>query len=262
MGLIQITDPFLNPDGSQWTGTIIYTLLYPTTVDGATIVGAQQAIQVSNGISIQLAPGLYTVQLNQSGLREVITEAWGVPFSGGPYTVAQIQGNITLQGGFGSVTLTGTPSAGQVPTATGPTAATWQGATLQSNTVEVLNAAMLQLDTVPVTLLPALGPGKISWPIRLLCQQKNAFYVSGSQLLELAFGTLGANTGVGSFGFLRGNGNANDIDTVYLPGTLNGEAALYENLPLIGFADGPVTQPDGAGGNVYITTWYLEYELQ
>ena len=232
-GFISIVDPFLNPDGSQWTGSITYTLLYATTVPGATIVNAEQQFNVVNGINICLSPGLYRVVLQQNGFAYSITTSWGVPASGGPYTVAEIQGNITLQ-----------PNV------------------LQANTITVTNEQMLALDTTAITLLPALGPNVIAWPIRLLCQQTNAFYVSGSQLLELAFGTLDSHTGVGSFGFLSGTGNAKDIDTLFLPGTLNGESTLYANLPLIGFADGPVTQPDGAGGTVTITTWYLTFSVQ
>lgn len=125
-GFISIIDSFLNPDGSQWTGSITYTLLYATTAAGATVVNAEQQFNVVNGINICLAPGLYTVILQQSGFAYSITSSWGVPVSGGPYTVSEISSNVTLQGSFGAVTLTGTPSTGQVPTATSPTAATWQ----------------------------------------------------------------------------------------------------------------------------------------
>ena len=125
-GFISIVDPFLNPDGSSWTGSITYTLRYATTVAGAFIVNAEQQFNVSNGINLCLAPGLYTIVMQQSGFAFSITSDWGVPVSGGPYTVAEISSNVTLQGSFGAVTLTGTPSTGQVPTATSPTAATWQ----------------------------------------------------------------------------------------------------------------------------------------
>lgn len=125
-GFISIVDPFLNPDGSQWTGSITYTLRYATTVAGAFVVNAEQQFNVSNGINLCLAPGLYTVVMQQSGFTFSITSEWGVPVSGGPYTVAEISSNVTLQGSFGAVMLTGTPSTGQVPTAISPTAATWQ----------------------------------------------------------------------------------------------------------------------------------------
>ena len=111
-GFIQITDPFLNPNGSPWSGSIVYTLAYNTTATGATIVGAQQQFNVTSGISICLAPGLYApVILNQGGTSFPITNAWGVPVSGGPYTVAQIQGNITLTVGPGGA-VTWTQGAG------------------------------------------------------------------------------------------------------------------------------------------------------
>ena len=167
--LIQITDPFLLPDGTNWTGTIIYTLLYATTLNGSTVVGAQQAIQVTDGISVQLAPGLYSVQLNQSGLREVYTAQWGVPVSGGPYTVAEISSNVSLQGSFGGVVLSGTPTTGQIPTATSPTSATWQtptsGGLLQSNTVSISSAQLISDN--PIVLVPAAGSGMVVFPFAI-----------------------------------------------------------------------------------------------
>lgn len=106
-GFIQITDTFLNPDGSAWSGSIVYTLAYNTTVAGQTIVGARQQFNVTSGISRCLAPGLYTpVTLQQSGFSYVQTTSWGVPIGGGPYTIAQIQGNITLTTSVGAVTVT------------------------------------------------------------------------------------------------------------------------------------------------------------
>lgn len=125
-GFISIIDAFLNPDGSQWTGSITYTLRYATTAAGATVVNAEQQFNVANGIDICLAPGLYTVVLQQSGFAFAIASEWGIPISGGPYTVAEISSNVTLQGSFGSVLLLGSPVTGQVPTAVSSTEATWQ----------------------------------------------------------------------------------------------------------------------------------------
>lgn len=96
-GYTSIVDPFLNPDGSAWTGAITYTLAYNTTVAGATIVGAKQNINIINGMSLCLAPGLYSpVTLQQSGQRNPITTSWGVPAAPGPYTYAQIAGAATI----------------------------------------------------------------------------------------------------------------------------------------------------------------------
>ena len=96
-GFISIVDPFLNPDRSAWTGSIVYTLLINSTAAGATVVGARQQFDVSTtGINICLAPGLYAVTLNQSGVTYAVTSQWTVPNSGGPYTVAEISSSTTL----------------------------------------------------------------------------------------------------------------------------------------------------------------------
>ena len=103
-GFINIVDPFLNPDSTVWTGSITYTLQYATTVAGATLVEARQAINVSDGIDICLAPGLYTVVYNQSGQRLPVTSQWTVPPTGGPYTIADLEGVGPVTG---SLTVTG-----------------------------------------------------------------------------------------------------------------------------------------------------------
>jgi len=103
-GFINIVDPFLNPDSTVWTGSITYTLQYATTVAGATLVEARQVINVSDGIDICLAPGLYTVAYNQSGQRLPVTSQWTVPPTGGPYTIADLEGVVPVAG---SLTVTG-----------------------------------------------------------------------------------------------------------------------------------------------------------
>ena len=103
-GFINIVDPFLNPDSTVWTGSITYTLQYATTVAGATLVEARQVINVSDGIDICLAPGLYTVVYNQSGQRLPVTSQWTVPPTGGPYTIADLEGVGPVTG---SLTVTG-----------------------------------------------------------------------------------------------------------------------------------------------------------
>ena len=107
-GFINIVDPFLNPDSTVWTGSITYTLQYATTVSGATLVQARQVINVSDGIDICLAPGMYTVVYNQSGQRLSITSQWTVPPIGGPYTIADLEGVVPVTG---SLTVTGPFSA-------------------------------------------------------------------------------------------------------------------------------------------------------
>ena len=107
-GFINIVDPFLNPDSTVWTGSITYTLQYATTVSGATLLQARQVINVSDGIDICLAPGMYTVVYNQSGQRLSITSQWTVPPIGGPYTIADLEGVVPVTG---SLTVTGPFSA-------------------------------------------------------------------------------------------------------------------------------------------------------
>lgn len=93
-GFISIVDPFLNPDGSVWTGSITYTLLYATTAGGATLVKARQVTNISNGVNLCLAPGIYGVVYNQSGQDYPTTSQWNVPATGGPYTVATISQGV------------------------------------------------------------------------------------------------------------------------------------------------------------------------
>ena len=259
-GFISIVDPFLNPDGTNWTGSITYTLLYATTVAGATIVNAEQQFNVSNGINICLAPGLYSVVLQQNGFAYRVTTAWGVPVSGGPYTVAEIQGNITLQGGAGGVLISGTPSAGQVPTATAPTTGTWQTPALLSHTVMLTQADLLALQTVPVTLVPAPGPNQIIHPTLCISEQVAATTSTANQFLQVGYGSIDSFFGIDSFGCLSGMGGTY-VDSTLFFGILNGPSSNYAGQPLIGFASDAVSQPDGPSGNAYFTTYYVLFEV-
>ena len=265
--LIQITDPFLLPDGTNWTGTIIYTLLYATTLDGATVVGAQQALQITNGISIQLAPGLYNVQLNQSGLRDVITAQWGVPVSGGPYTVAEISSNVSLQGSFGGVVLSGTPTTGQVPTATSPTAATWQSpaggsGNLLTRVVTINRAAVLALNSVAVTLIPATA-GAVNLLQFVMVQQDNAFYQTDSQQLRFAFGAIGSPVSENSAGMLFAQGSAVYLDDARFGSPLTNDTATnFVNQPYIAYTTDAVTESGGTGGDVTFTVFYLQVAVE
>lgn len=113
-GFISIVDPFLNPDGSQWSGAITYTLAYNTTAAGATIVSARQNINVFNGLSLCLAPGIYSpVTLQQSGQRYPVTTQWTVPVLGSPLTYAQITGAVSISGYSSGLTLPATCTVGQ-----------------------------------------------------------------------------------------------------------------------------------------------------
>lgn len=261
-GYISIVDPFQLPNGQAWTGSIVYTLAYNTTVAGATVVNARQQFNVTNGINICLAPGLYTpVTLNQSGFNFSVTQSWGVPSTGGPYTVAQIQGTINLGGGAqgpaGPTGATG-PAGPQGPTgATGPA-----GGLLLSSTVTWTRAQVLALNTVCQALVPALGANQIIVPVRIVIQQTNAFYTSMDEVMDIAEGTCGANTVVGDFGPWTDSGDAKYIDSYFFPGTLNANYTAYANETLIAFATDPITEANGTGGSVYVTTWYYAFTVQ
>lgn len=251
-GFIQITDPFLLPNAAPWSGSIVYTLAYPTTVAGSSVPAAQQQFNVTSGISRCLAPGLYTpVQLFQGGTSFAVTQAWGVPVSGGPYTIAQISSNVTLMGSFGSVVLSGTPSAGQVPTATSPTAATWQtpasGAIL-STRVTLQQSDILNLSTIPVTLIGAPGAGK--YLAILLCvtsQNDNPTYTSDG-----AAAFLIGNNVVGDQNIFFNSGDAS-FYFQFAPVVVTGDGSTLVNQPYTLSATGAVT---GTGGTMTVITYY------
>jgi hypothetical protein len=226
-GFIQITDPFLNPNGTPWSGSIVYTLAYNTTVAGATIVGARQQFNVTSGISICLAPGLYApVVLNQGGFSSPITNSWGIPASGGPYTIAQIQGNITLQ----------------VP------------GVLMSRTV-LTQAQVLLLNTTPQTFVPPPGAGFAVQPVSIIVTQTgSATYLTGDQAFNFSIGS----DLVASLGCFKNVGGAGHATYVQSAGALDedyffGDGTLYSNIPLIGST---TTNPTGTGGNVIVVVYY------
>jgi len=95
-GYINILDDFLNPDGTSWTGSITYTLIYTTSVAGATLINARQNINVYDGIDLCVVPGVYNVVYNQSGQNFPVSGQWTVPSAGGPYTVAEVSGSSTI----------------------------------------------------------------------------------------------------------------------------------------------------------------------
>ena len=223
-GFISIVDPFLNPDGSQWTGSITYTLLYATTVAGATVVNAEQQFNVVNGINICLAPGLYRVVLQQNGFVYSITTSWGVPASGGPYTVAEIQGNVTLQAA---------------------------SAVLMAKTV-LTEAQVLALHTTPVAVVPAPGAEFVIQPLSINVNQAGSASYSVAGDGSLFFG-LGANLLAQLEIFGGSSGFANFLYSINPDQTFDGDASGYANLPLIAST---TANPTGTGGNVTITVLY------
>lgn len=121
-GLQQITDSFLTPDGAPWVGAITYKLASNTTAAGATYVGATQNINVTNGLSLCLVPGLYTpVTLRQSGSQTATTTQWGVKDTGAPFSYADINGVVVLNGATGATGAQGNPGIAGPAGATGAT---------------------------------------------------------------------------------------------------------------------------------------------
>src|ERR1700689_2026047 len=200
-GFIQITDPFLNPNGTPWSGSIIYTLAYKATVAGHASVGARQQFNVTSGISLCLAPGLYApVVLNQGGFSSPITNSWGVPTSGGPYTIAQIQGNITLQ-----------PASGLV------------------QTITLSQAQVLALGTTPQIVIPAQGSGTVILPSNIVVQVNGSATYNASGLNI----NLGSNTvaSMDPFGF--GGLYATYLVNDFIGGAIvYGEGSSFANLPV------------------------------
>jgi hypothetical protein len=226
-GFISIIDPFLNPDGTQWTGSITYTLLYATTVAGVTIVNAEQQFNVVNGINLCLAPGLYSVNLQQNGINHSVNTSWGVPATGGPYTVAQISSNVTLQA----------------------------SPTLQAKVV-LTEAQMLTLNASPVTLIPAPGVGFAIQPFLIAINQLGTpSYTNGD---ESFFAYLGATpvAQLECFGTQGGEPFLYSIATDN--NTFSGATSLYENLALTGTTSIELT---GSGSNVIVTVYYMVVPL-
>ena len=97
-GFINIVDPALNPDGSSWYGTILYTQAYSST--SGTTIPSQKLINVTGGgVNVCLVPGLYSpVITTQQPNSYKLTTTWTVPIAGGPYTIAQIQGAAVMLG--------------------------------------------------------------------------------------------------------------------------------------------------------------------
>ena len=254
-GYISIVDPFTLPNGQSWTGSIVYTLAYNTTVAGATTVQAQQNLQVTNGINICLAPGLYTpVQYNQSGVRYVLTQSWGVPSTGGPYTIAQIQGTINLGGGAqGPAGPTG-PAGATGPQ--GPTGAPGPGGGLiQVVQVSIPQSQVLTLNTSPVQIIPAPPAGSVNlltgWAVQVT---GTANYQTDDFLLLLQLHAATIQE-ISCLGGSTGNANYFQAQFAISNGGYQLEASQITGYPLM--ATTTDQNPTGTGGPIVITAWYV-----
>jgi len=124
------------------------------------------------------------------------------------------------------------------------------------STVTIHRTDMLGLDLVPVTLIPAAA-GIVNMPVRIVVQQNGAFYLSTSHQVDFGWGTIGSPVSVNSAGLLWNAGFTKYLDDVPLfPPLTNNDASQFVNQPFIAFADGPVTELGGTGGDVTFTVWY------
>jgi hypothetical protein len=230
-GFINIVDPFLNPDSTVWTGSITYTLQYATTVAGATLVEARQVINVSDGIDICLAPGLYTVVYNQSGQRLPVTSQWTVPPTGGPYTIADLEGvgpvtgSLTVTGPFiamSTVTMTSLINA-----AARPYVATDSVGLLSTGNLALVAISGSASDLASGTVAAARGgAGTLSGLLKANGAGVVSAAVAGTDYAVATNGTIGqALTSNGTGGFstaltlstVATSGSATDLSSGTLP---------------------------------------------
>jgi hypothetical protein len=130
------------------------------------------------------------------------------------------------------------------------------------STVTLHRADMLALNSVAMTLIPAT-PGVVNLPSRIMVQQNNAVYMSSSQQVYFAYGSLGAPASTNSSALLWAAGVSKYLDDVaFNPPLTNGDASLFVNQPYIAFTPDAVTELGGTGGDVTFTVWYTAFSVQ
>ena len=158
---------------------------------------------------------------------------------------------------LGAVGPTGATGATGAQGATGPAAVS----TMQVSTVTIHRSAVLALSQVPVTLIPAT-PGVVNVPLRVFVQQNNAYYVSSSQQIYFAFGSIGTPVSANSVGLFWGSGYAKYLDDAEFVQLTNNDASLFVNQPYIAFAPSAISEQGGTGGDVTFTVWYTPLTVQ
>jgi hypothetical protein len=146
---------------------------------------------------------------------------------------------------------------------TGPPGPSSGGNGLLVSTVTIHRTSVLTLDSVPVTLIPAI-PGVVNFPSRIMVQQNNAVYVTDSQDVYFAWGTPGAPASMNSSALLWGSGYPRYLDDAAFGSPLtNGDASLFVGQPYIAFTQDSVSETSsGAGGDVTFTVWYTALPVQ
>src|SRR6185312_4227451 len=132
---------------------------------------------------------------------------------------------------------------------------------LKMSTVTVHRAAVLKLDQVPVTLLPAF-PGVVNLPLRIMVQQNNAFYATGSQAINFGYGSIASPVSLYSVGLLWAPGFAKYLDDAFFSQLTNSDASAVVGQPYIAFASDAITEVGGTGGDVTFTVWYTTFTVQ
>jgi hypothetical protein len=128
---------------------------------------------------------------------------------------------------------------------------------MMSQTTVVHNAAVLTLDSKPVTLIPAPPNGTVTLPLYVLLQQKGSpTYTCGCTLSFY----LGANDTF-EWGSIYNSGAANLLlngTGFFNSGTINGDASAYVGKPFTVQATSPIT---GTGGDLVFTVYYFQLAL-
>jgi hypothetical protein len=196
------------------------------------------------------------------------TGTQGAPGATGPQGISGATGPQGLMGpagpqgpaGVSGVNGIGTPGPTGPTGAPGPASSGGNG--LLVSVVTIHHDAVLALNQVPVTLIPAAF-GVVNLPVRIMVQQNNAVYFSNSQQVYFAWGSIGSPSNMNSAGLFWGSGFAKYLDDVaFQPPLTNGDASQFVNQPYIAFAPDAVGEPGGTGGDVTFTTWYSTFTIQ
>ena len=220
---------------------------------GILLAPGATAVAGNNGVNIQFA----SMEAN-SGYPPVLD------------LVLQNQGPQGVQGPTGPAGLTGLTGATgpQGPAGLagpqGPTGGIGPaGGLLLSNTITLTNAQVLALQTVPQILVPAPASNVVTFPERIMIEQKNAYYSTPSQGFYIATGpSINSSTVIGEFGPWSGSGYPVYLDSYFVPGTIVGQSSQFAGQQVIGYVMDTMTETGGTGGNVTVTTYYVTYTVQ
>jgi DUF2961 family protein len=127
--MVTVSDTLSNPDASTFNGTIHVSWDKAFSYHGHTEQPGSMDVFVINGVlnvslwpSDRISGGLTYAVTGQYNTGVSYIDFWYVTYSATPRTLAQVH----LVSGASGIVPTGTPSVGQVPTATSSTAAMWQ----------------------------------------------------------------------------------------------------------------------------------------